>query len=180
MKGPGAAFFKAVQRQIGGMPFIAEDLGEITADVEKLRDDWCLPGMKVLQFAFGEGPENKFLPHHYPANTVVYTGTHDNDTTRGWFESLPAKQADFACRYAACAPDQIVPALIRLAVSSVANLAVIPMQDVLNLGSEARMNVPGRAAGNWRWRATKDQVQSSRLDNLAESAATYGRGRTSI
>ncbi len=136
MKGPGSALFDAVQREIGGMPFIAEDLGHITPDVERLRDDWELPGMKILQFAFGASPENPFLPHHYQRNTVVYTGTHDNDTTRSWYDSLPARQAVFLCQYAECTPDRAVRGLIRLALSSVADRAIFPMQDVLNLGSE--------------------------------------------
>ncbi len=175
MQGPGIRLFQSVGRAIGGLPFVAEDLGYITPDVVALRDDLRLPGMKILQFAFGDGPSNTFLPHHYHPNAVVYTGTHDNDTTHAWYESLPAKQAAFVRRYVGCDGDRIVDELIRLAWSSVADRAIVPLQDVLNLGGAARMNVPGKAAGNWRWRATAQQVHPRRLERLAEMTEAYGR-----
>ncbi len=145
--GPGAEFFRTVQRELGGLPFIAEDLGLITPDVRVLRDQFRLPGTKVLQFAFDGHSDNPYLPENYSSNTVVYTGTHDNDTTRGWFEALPQNQREKVWNYLRRKPgesSEIAWELIRLAWSSVAALAMAPLQDVLNLGTEARMNLPGR------------------------------------
>src|SRR5262249_40592349 len=153
--GPGAEFFTAVQRELGGLPFIAEDLGVITPDVSALRDQFHLPGTRVLQFAFDGHSDNPYLPHNYVTNTVVYTGTHHNNTTRGWFEELPDSQQQNLWRYLkrpAGVVNEAAPALMGLAWSSAAALAMAPLQDLLNLGREARMNVPGRAGGNWRWR----------------------------
>jgi 4-alpha-glucanotransferase len=162
--GPGAEFFTAVQKELGGLPFIAEDLGLITADVCALRDQFRLPGTRVLQFAFDGHPDNPYLPENYVPNTVVYTGTHDNNTTRGWFEELPDSERQNLWRYLkrpASNGVMAVPALMGLAWSSTAALAMAPLQDLLSLGREARMNVPGRAAGNWRWRCTEDVLSSS-------------------
>jgi 4-alpha-glucanotransferase len=169
MPGPGADFFSAVQRELGGLPFIAEDLGLITPDVSALRDQFRLPGTRVLQFAFDGHSDNPYLPHNYMANTVVYTGTHDNDTTRGWFKALPDSQRQNLWRYVKGPEHNCVmaaPALLSLAWSSVGALAMAPFQDVLNLGSEARMNVPGSTAGNWSWRCTEDMVSDSALQWL--------------
>jgi 4-alpha-glucanotransferase len=167
--GPGADFLSAVQRELGGLPFIAEDLGLITADVGALRDQFRLPGTRVLQFAFDGNPGNPHLPHNYVPNTVVYTGTHDNDTTSGWFKQLPDWQRQNLWRYVK-EPAQYgamaAPALLDLAWSSVAALAMAPLQDLLNLGSEARMNVPGVAAGNWSWRCTEEMVADSAFERL--------------
>jgi len=163
VSGPGAEFFTAVQSELGGLPFIAEDLGLITPDVSALRDQFHLPGTRVLRFAFDGQSDNPYLPHNYVANTVVYTGTHDNNTTRGWFEELPDSQRQNLWRYLKRpASDGVVaaPLLMGLAWSSAAALAMAPLQDLLNLGSEARMNVPGRAAGNWRWRCTEDMFSA--------------------
>ena len=160
--GPGADFFQAVQRELGGLPFIVEDLGLITPDVYALRDEFHLPGSRVLQFAFDGHSDNPYLPANYIANTVVYTGTHDNPTSRGWFEELPDDKQQNVRKYVKQANNEIggiAPALIGLAWSSAAALAMAPLQDLLNLGNEARMNVPGRAEGNWRWRST-DQMLS--------------------
>ena len=153
--GPGADLFTAVQKELGASPFIAEDLGLITPDVSALRDRFGLPGMRVLQFAFDGNRDNPHLPGNYTPKSVVYTGTHDNPTTRGWFEALPDPQKQNLWNYLkrpAGESRDAASALIDLAWSSVAALAIAPLQDVLNLGSEARMNLPGRAEGNWCWR----------------------------
>ena len=151
--GPGAEYFAAMQREFGSLPFIAEDLGFITPDVIALRDQFHVPGTRVLQFAFDGSPDNPHLPSNYVPNTVVYTGTHDNNTTRGWYEGLPNDQRQKLRRYLEI-PDvegaAVVDAMLRLVWSSAAGLALAPLQDLLNLGTEARMNVPGSAKGNWR------------------------------
>jgi 4-alpha-glucanotransferase len=174
-KGPGEDFFKSVQRKLGSLPILAEDLGIITTEVYALREKLEFPGMKVLQFAFNSGPENAFLPHRYEQNCVVYTGTHDNDTTRGWFEKTSNHERDFAKRYCRTDGKEIHWDFIRLAVESLAEIAIIPFQDVLGLGSEARMNCPGTIEGNWEWRFTWDQVGSEPANRLYELTALYGR-----
>jgi 4-alpha-glucanotransferase len=169
--GPGAAFFSAVQRELGGLPFIAEDLGLITPDVHALRDQFAVPGTRVLQFAFDGHSDNPHLPDNYVPNTLVYTGTHDNPTTRGWYEELPDGQRQELRRYLERRAEeggQVASALIRLAWSSKAALAMAPLQDLLNLGKEARMNVPGRAAGNWRWRCTEEMLSASAFEWLRD------------
>ena len=155
--GPGVDFFAAAEAALGGLPFIAEDLGLITPDVVELRDRFGLPGMRVLQFAFDGRGDNPYLPGNYAHNTVVYTGTHDNPTTRAWFEALPDQQRQNMWKYLkrpAGVSGEAAPALIELAWGSVAGLAIGPLQDLLNLGSDARMNHPGQAEGNWQWRCT--------------------------
>ena len=177
--GPGADFFAAVQRELGGLPFIAEDLGLITPDVSALRDQFQLPGTRVLQFAFDGHSDNPYLPHNYVPNTVVYTGTHDNNTTRGWFEELDDSQRQNLWRYLkrpASNGVMAAPALMGLAWSSSAALAMAPLQDLLNLGNEARMNVPGRTAGNWRWRCTEDMLSASAFQWLRALTETSNRG----
>jgi 4-alpha-glucanotransferase len=162
--GPGAEFFTAVQRELGGLPFIAEDLGLITPDVCALRDQFHLPGTKVLQFAFDGHGDNPHLPANYPPNAVVYTGTHDNNTTRGWFEESPEPVRQNLWRSLKQPPSDSAAAsaaLLSLAWSSPSALAIAPLQDLLNLGSDARMNVPGRPEGNWRWRCTDDMLAAS-------------------
>jgi len=169
--GPGAEFFAAVQAELGGLPFIAEDLGLITPDVSALRDQFRLPGMRVLQFAFDGHWDNPYLPHNYIANTVVYSGTHDNPTTRGWYEDLPEAERQHVWNYLkrpAGNSSEIAGELIRLAWSSAAALAIAPLQDVLNLGPEARMNVPGRAEGNWSWRTSEDTLSAPAFHALRE------------
>jgi len=151
VKGPGTDFFKTVEANMGSLPILAEDLGVITPDVVKLRDRFELPGMKILQFAFS-GPDNPFLPHSYPENCAVYTGTHDNDTSRGWYASALEVEKDFARRYLRVDGNQIAWDLIRAAWSSVAVFSLAPMQDLLELGNAARMNYPSRLGGNWEWR----------------------------
>ncbi len=150
--GPGSHFFEVVRQALGELPIIAEDLGVITPDVEALRDDFGLPGMKILQFSFEGTPEDPFLPHNYPQNCVVYTGTHDNDTAVGWYQRVPEKARDFCRRYLARGGQDIAWDLIRAAWGSVAMFALAPMQDFLSLGNEARMNYPGNPSGNWTWR----------------------------
>jgi 4-alpha-glucanotransferase len=180
-EGPGADFFVATGRALGGLPFIAEDLGYITPDVYALRDRFRLPGMRVLQFAFDGQAQNPHLPHNYTANTVVYTGTHDNPPTRAWFEQLPADRRDDVCRYLGLAPAdcrKVTWELTRLAWSSSAALAIAPLQDLLNLGAEARMNIPGRAEGNWGWRATETMLADSVFQALSELTSESNRGGT--
>ena len=169
--GPGAALFSAVQRELGALPFIAEDLGLITPDVHALRDQLAIPGTRVLQFAFDGHADNPYLPDNYAPNTVVYTGTHDNPTTRGWYEDLPDGQRQEFRRYVERhgeAGGEAASALMRLAWSSVAALAMAPLQDLLNLGNEARMNVPGQATANWHWRCTEDMLSASAFEWLRE------------
>ena len=162
--GPGADFFRTAEEELGALPFIAEDLGLITQDVTALRDQFGLPGMRVLQFAFDGKSDNPHLPHNYSPNTVVYTGTHDNSTTRGWYEELPVRQRQYLWKYVTRPSGerhQAASTLINLAWSSAAALAMAPLQDLLNLGNDARMNLPGRAEGNWRWRCTEDALTST-------------------
>jgi 4-alpha-glucanotransferase len=176
--GPGADFFQAVQRELGALPFIVEDLGLITPDVNALRDQFHLPGTRVLQFAFDGHLDNPYLPDNYVTNAVVYTGTHDNPTTRGWFEELPDHQRQNLWKYLrrpAGDSGEAAQALMRVAWSSVAALAMAPLQDLLNLGREARMNVPGRAEGNWRWRCTEDMLSDPAFEWLRDLTKNSNR-----
>ena len=175
VEGPKDALFEALRDALGELPIIAEDLGDITPAVEALRDRLGLPGMKVLQFAWGSGPDNPFLPHnHGHENWVVYTGTHDNDTTAGWLSSVSTKEMSSLRRYVG--KEYVsVPDLIRLAYSSVAARAIVPMQDVLGLGSEARINTPGTTDGNWAWRLDGAALMPDLPPRLQELAKTYGR-----
>lgn len=185
--GPGTALLVALQDELGDLPLIAEDLGLITFEVEALRDRFDLPGMKVLQFAFGDDPlAEDYLPYSYPRRCIVYTGTHDNDTTVGWFHNEVAESTQtpdevaaeraFVRRYVGTTGEQIHWDLIRVAYSSVGDTVIIPMQDVLGLDSSARMNRPGQSEGNWTWRFTPEQLKSSNAAaRLADFAAVYGR-----
>jgi 4-alpha-glucanotransferase len=176
--GPGAAFFEAARAELGHLPFIAEDLGIITPDVVALRDKFELPGIRVFQFGFDGRPDNPHLPHNYGPNTVAYTGTHDNTTTRAWFESLPENVRPAVRSYAVKAgggTGEVVWDFIRLVWSSKAGLAIAPLQDLLNLGVEGRMNVPGIAAGNWRWRCTEEMLKPSLFERLRELTTSTGR-----
>ncbi len=157
--GPGDKLFNAFKKTFPDMPIIAEDLGVITPDVEALRDNFNLPGMRILQFAFGEGDANYFLPHHHIKNCVAYTGTHDNDTTIGWWSSAPDHIKAFASQYLHSDGNQINWDMMRALSASVANTVIFPIQDVLGLASEHRMNFPGIPEGNWEWRFTWDQVK---------------------
>ncbi len=178
VKGPGAALFRAVRKALGNVPIIAEDLGFVTPEVEELRESLGFPGMKVLQFAFDTDATNEFLPHNYERNCVVYTGTHDNDTTRGWFESRSDRERKRVLTYLGTDGREIHWDFIRLAFSSVANTAIVPLQDVLGLGSEARMNYPSRASGNWSWRCTPDALTDKIAARLCTLAEAYGRTST--
>lgn len=175
VQAPGEALFKAVREALGDVPIIAEDLGIITPDVRELRDRLGFPGMCILEFAFDSGPHNAYLPHNHGANSVVYTGTHDNDTVVGWWASIPEAMRHAVRRY--CHADLAEPhwELIRLAQSSVARLAIAPLQDVLGLGTEARMNVPGRPDGNWGWRFQADALTAEHAARLRDLASLYGR-----
>ena len=176
--GPGAAFFEAVRAELGHLPFIAEDLGIITPDVAALRDEFELPGIRVFQFGFDGSPQNPHLPHNCVPNTVAYTGTHDNTTTRAWFESLPENVRHAAKNYAVEAgggTGEVAWDFIRLVWSSKSGLAIAPLQDLLNLGEEGRMNVPGIAAGNWRWRCTEEMLKPSIFERLRELTTSAGR-----
>jgi len=176
--GPGAGFFRAVQDAVGELPFLAEDLGIITPDVAVLRDQFHLPGTRVLQFAFDGHSDNPHLPDNYPPNTVAYTGTHDNPTTRGWYEGLPQDGRDTLWRYLkrpAGGSADAAPALLELLFSSRAALAMAPLQDVLNLGKEARMNRPGSAEGNWRWRVTDEMLSGPAFQSLRELTRASAR-----
>jgi 4-alpha-glucanotransferase len=169
--GPGATLFHAIRSRLGALPFIAEDLGVITPDVDALREQFQIPGTRILQFAFDGDHANPHLPHNYPANAVVYTGTHDNATTREWFQELPNRDQQHLWNYLRLPSGEIrdaTPELIRLAWASPAALAIAPLQDLLNLGREARMNVPGRAEGNWRWRATGHMLSGWNFEWLRE------------
>jgi 4-alpha-glucanotransferase len=171
VEGPGAALLEATARELGALPFIAEDLGVITPDVEQLRDELGLPGTRVLQFAFDGDPRNPHLPDNYPTNAVVYTGTHDNETTRGWYEGLPAderRRVWTTLGQPAGGSADAVSALLAFAWTSPAALAIAPFQDVLRLGNEARMNVPGRPDGNWRWRCTIDTLEQHAFETLRD------------
>lgn len=176
VKGPGPDFFSAVQSELGDLPIIAEDLGEITPDVIALRDQFDLPGMKILQFAFSSDASDKFLPHNYRRNFIVYTGTHDNDTTIGWYQySATDHERDHFRRYLRTDGHDPAWTLIDEAFRSVAYLAIVPLQDLLNLGSEARMNLPGRADGNWTWRFVPAQITGYLVARLLETTTIYGR-----
>ncbi|MEA3349087.1 MAG: 4-alpha-glucanotransferase, partial [Chloroflexota bacterium] len=156
-------------------PIIAEDLGEITPDVIELRDRFNLPGMKILVFAFDGDANNDFLPHNYNPNCVVYTGTHDNDTARGWYDRADEGARDFVRRYLSCDGRDIAWNLLRAAWSSVSVFALAPMQDFLNLGNQARMNYPSTARGNWTWRMGAHALTDTLLQRLKEINRLYGR-----
>ena len=175
VKGPGEALFNALIDSLGPLPVIAEDLGVITPDVEALRDRFGFPGMKILQFAFGSGPGNSYLPHNHVREAVVYTGTHDNDTTSGWYAGLPSKEKKQIRDYLGSDGKDIVGDLVRAALASVANMAVIPLQDILKLDSSGRMNVPGTPRGNWSWRFLADDIREEHRTRLHDLTEMYGR-----
>ncbi len=178
-KGPGRAFIKAVKAAFPGAPIIAEDLGYLTPAVHRLLRTSGFPGMKVLQFAFDGTGESDYMPHRYAPNCVVYTGTHDNDTTAGWVRAADPKTVEKAMAYAGVQHSkQATEGLVRLALSSVSDLAVIPIQDYLELGSEARINTPSTLSeANWRWRLRKKQLTPELAVRMAAWAALYGRDR---
>ena len=175
VKGPGAPLFDAIESALGELPIIAEDLGVITPEVEKLRDDFGLPGMKVLHFAWSDSA-NPFLPHNHSVNCIVYTGTHDNNTTRGWWENeVDERTRAFIKDYLGQDVYDIVWTLARLGMRSSGRVFIMPMQDVLGLGADARLNTPGVAAGNWTWRITDAALDHPGKDNLLHITRLYER-----
>ena len=175
-RGPGKALFDAIATALGELPIVAEDLGLITPDVIELRDRCGFPGMKILQFAFGGDASHEFLPHNYGTATVVYTGTHDNETVRGWWHNATDDQRRFAGSYLAAGEHNIHWAMIRAACNSVAAQAVFPLQDVLGLDGSHRMNLPGTCGGNWRWRVRREMLGSEPTRLLGIMTAASGRG----
>ncbi|MBV8342937.1 MAG: 4-alpha-glucanotransferase [Gammaproteobacteria bacterium] len=172
---PGKALLGALRSSLGELPFVAEDLGVITADVRALQESFTLPGMRVLQFAFDGDPANLHLPYLHRRDCVVYTGTHDNDTALGWYRSLDRDTAQRAELYLQAAPGNFPQALVRAALGSVAQLAVVPLQDLLGLGSEARINRPGTASGNWTWRLPAGSLTEELAHACARLNRTFGR-----
>jgi 4-alpha-glucanotransferase len=172
--GPGRKLFDAIKHKLGNLPFIAEDLGLITPDVEELRVGLGLPGMRVLQFAM-DTPKNPYLPHNYVPDTVAYTGTHDNDTTNSWWKGLNTRDQSFMGEYVGHWIHEPAWEMMRLAWSSVAQIAVAPLQDVLSLGGEARMNVPGKADGNWKWRVKWEQFPFGIVERVADLTERFNR-----
>jgi 4-alpha-glucanotransferase len=185
--GPGPALFEAIKKALGNVPIIAEDLGLITPEVDALRERFGFPGMRVLQFAFGNDPKaDDYRPHNYPRNCVVYTGTHDNNTTIGWFkeevvgdntQSKEVREGErrLALKYMGSDGTEVNWDFIRLALMSVADTAIIPLQDVLGLGAEARMNRPATANGNWTWRFARDMLTDELKARLRDLTTLYGR-----
>ena len=176
--GPGKDFFRSIRQSLGELPFIAEDLGVITPDVVELRDSFDLPGMRIFQFAFDSTPDDPFLPHNYPVNCVVYTGTHDNDTARGWYNCVPEQEKSVYHRYMDRDGSQVNWDLIRGVWSSVAVFALAPIQDFLNLGNEARMNYPGNPSGNWMWRMPSNAQNSELQVKIKELNYLFSRMNT--
>ena len=175
-KGPGMKLWRAVEKQLGHVPIIAEDLGFLTPAVYKLVRDSGFPGMKVLQFAFDPSGDSEYLPHRYDKNCVVYTGTHDNDTILGWADSADEDELTFAMDYLhATDRDSLRKNMMRAALASVANTCILTAQDVCGLGNEARMNVPSTVGDNWSWRLTADALTTQATDWLRENTRLYGR-----
>lgn len=174
-KGPGAALFTALEHALGELPIIAEDLGVITPDVVALREQFSFPGMCILQFAFGGDPADRFLPHNYARNSVVYTGTHDNDTTLGWFNASGSTERVFCLKYLGSDGTNITANMIRTIWSSVAAFAVAPMQDFLNLGTHARMNYPSKAVGNWCWKMAPNATTPGLAERVRDLNFLYSR-----
>ena len=186
VQAPGRELFTAIGNALGELPIIAEDLGVITPEVDQLRDDFGFPGMRVLQFAFGGDANDLHLPHNYHQNFVAYTGTHDNDTTVGWFHSAVGadstrteteinSEREFCMKYLHTQGEEIEWDFIRAVLSSVANTAIIPLQDVLGVGSEGRMNLPNSTEGNWSWRFAAGALTDAIQERLQALSATYGR-----
>lgn len=172
---PGKALLKAITQECSAISLVAEDLGIITEEVDVLRKNFNLPGMKILQFAFDGTSDNYYLPHNHEKNSVVYTGTHDNDTTLGWFNSLNDHEKHLIYEYLGFSNTNMPYTLIGTALASVANLAIIPMQDILELGSKDRMNIPGTIAGNWKWRFEWSQLSDEQVSRLSHLVRLFGR-----
>lgn len=174
VKVPGEELFEVLEKT-SSLPFVAEDLGIITEEVIALRDKFGLPGMKILQFAFDGDAKNAYLPHNHIPHSVVYTGTHDNNTTLGWFKELPVAMQQYVCEYLHCPPYEMPWPMIEAAFASCANLAIIPMQDVLAADASQRMNIPSTTTGNWRWRFQWEQLPAGVSDKLRHFTKFYGR-----
>jgi 4-alpha-glucanotransferase len=187
LPGPGAALFEAIRESLGDVPILAEDLGVITPEVIALLQQFGFPGMKILQFAFDQdalrasfdvqatGWRNPFLPHNYIPNCVAYTGTHDNETALGWLRNASPSQKMMALDYLGCTEPEFVQAMVRSVLASVANTAIVPLQDLLGLGNEARMNHPGTVGSNWRWRYTQNALTDQLANRLATLVNLYER-----
>ncbi|WP_428354021.1 4-alpha-glucanotransferase [Methyloprofundus sp.] len=175
VEAPGKELLSSLQKEFGNIPLVAEDLGIITPEVDELRTSFNLPGMKILQFAFGDTDNNPYLPHNYDQNCVVYTGTHDNDTTVGWFNSINDHDRHRVYQYLGN-PQASMPYLfIGTAFSSVANLAIVPMQDILELGGEHRMNTPGTVNGNWKWQFSWHQLSETQVARISNLVKMFSR-----
>lgn len=175
VKAPGKALLAALKKDLGNIPLVAEDLGIITAEVDQLRKDFNLPGMKILQFAFGDTGSNPYLPHNHDRNCVVYTGTHDNDTTLGWFNSLSEYDKQRVYHYLQYSQTAMPYLLMSVAFSSVANLAIVPMQDILELDGAGRMNTPGTTQGNWKWQFSWEQLSTDQVTQLSALIKLFAR-----
>lgn len=178
MPGPGYDLFKKLNTKLGDLDIIAEDLGFLTDTVLELLQQTGYPGMKILQFAFDSREESDYLPHNYTSNSIVYTGTHDNDTVRGWYEEIPECDKEFAKRYMnnATTPEEDIHwDFIRLAMGSVSDTCIIPLQDYLGLGTEARINVPSTLGTNWKWRMSKDEFKPEIIEKVKDMTKLYGR-----
>lgn len=175
--GPGKELFEAIKNALGEIPIIAEDLGLITPDVIELRDYFNLPGMKILQFAFDSSEANDYIPHNYIKNCIVYTGTHDNDTIVGWFAAAKEEDKEYVLNYLNSNGENIAWDFVRAAWASVANLAIAPMQDILGLGNEARMNFPGTTKNNWLWRMQNNVTDDLLAEKIKQLTLLYGRAK---
>jgi len=175
VKGPGKELFLYLKNALGELPIIAEDLGLITDEVVKLRDEFSLPGMKILQFAFADDADDDFLPHNYPVNCFAYTGTHDNNTSRGWYLTASEREKDFCRRYLSVSGEDISWSLIRSLWQSIAKYVLAPMQDFLSLDGNARMNLPGSPSGNWNWRMHPYALNNDLVKRIYEMNYLYGR-----
>lgn len=175
IKAPGDQLFAAINDAIGDLPLVAEDLGIITEEVEQLRDKYSLPGMKILHFAFGGGCDNPYLPHNHTQHSVVYTGTHDNDTTMGWYAGLDEAGKKHVAEYLGFSSESMPWQLIRCAMASTAKYAIIPMQDILGLGTEARMNTPGTTNNNWQWQFEWSMLNSDSATKIHKMCDLYNR-----
>ncbi|MFW5813255.1 MAG: 4-alpha-glucanotransferase [Fibrobacterota bacterium] len=175
VEGPGIHFFDAIKSRFGELPFIAEDLGDITPDVTKLREQIAAPGMKILQFAFDANPTNPYLPYNISQDSVTYTGTHDNDTSLGWFSQLSEAEKKRVCDYLGCTEDAFMDHFLRCAYGTPSWLCIVPFQDVLELYSKHRMNTPGTLWGNWQWRFTESMPLEEKMKKISELTLIYGR-----
>jgi 4-alpha-glucanotransferase len=175
LDGPGTELFEALEASLGPLPLVAEDLGDLRPSVHALRERLGIPGMRVLQFAFDDDSDNVHLPHNHEPQCIVYPGTHDNDTTLGWWQGLPRATRERVQDYLGHPGEPMPAPLLRAALASVARLAVIPAQDLLGLGSEHRMNTPGTTSGNWRWRLPQGALDTEAAARLRALARRYGR-----